>query len=115
MKIVELLEDSSYDIGSLRSALSVRQGQAPGKAISLDVIKNIAKDLGFSITDMATLKLFKDKIDPTGDVIDIDDQGRITLNNPNPEAPIGATGKGPNVDAMAKGNSKISPVGGSKT
>lgn len=108
MKIRELLEDSSHDIGSLRSALAVRQGQAKKSGVSkelpLSVIKDIARDLGFSITDLDTLKAFKDKIDPTGDVFDITDRGTIILNKPESGAP--AASGGPNVDAMASSNAK---------
>lgn len=113
MKIRELFEDPSYDIGSLRSALSVRQGQArksgQSKELPLAVIKDIARDLGFSITDLATLKAFKDKIDPTGDVFDITDKGTVILNKPE-AAVVPGKGGGPSVDAMASSNAKqISP------
>ncbi len=108
MKIKELFEDPNYDIGSLRSALAVRQGQSEknggSKQLPLAVIKDIARDLGFSITDMDTLKQFKDKIDPTGDVFDITDQGTILFKNPNQQAM--AKGGGPSVDAMASSNAK---------
>ena len=113
MKIIELFEDPTYDIGSLRSALSVRQGQAKkaggSKELPLAVIKDIARDLGFSITDLDTLKAFKDKIDPTGDVFDITDKGTIMLNKPE-AAIMPAKGAGPGVDAMASSNAKqLSP------
>lgn len=113
MKIRELFEDPTQDVGSLRSALAVRQGQAKktgaSKELPLAVIKDIARDLGFSITDLDTLKAFKDKIDPTGDVFDITDKGTIILNKP--EAAIApAKGAGPSVDAMAASNAKtLSP------
>lgn len=113
MKIVELFEDPTYDVGSLRSALSVRQGQAKksggSRELPLAVIKDIARDLGFSITDLDTLKAFKDKIDPTGDVFDITDKGTIILNKPE-AALMPAKGAGPSVDAMAASNAKqLSP------
>ncbi len=113
MKIRELFEDPSYDIGSLRSALAVRQGQArksgQSKELPLAVIKDIARDLGFSITDLDTLRAFKDKIDPTGDVFDITDRGTIVLNKPETDAaPVDS--QGPSVDAMASSNAKtLSP------
>lgn len=109
MRIQELLEDPSYDVGSLRSALAVRQGQAKksgqGKELPFAVVKDIARDLGFSITDLDTLKLFKDKIDPTGDVFDISDKGSIILNKPEALQTL-AKGGGPSVDAMASSNAK---------
>lgn len=113
MKIRELFEDLSYDAGSLRSALAVRQGQAKkagqSKELPLSVIKDIAKDLGFSITNIDTLKAFKDKIDPAGDVFDITDKGTIILNKPE-AAIMPAKGAGPSVDAMAASNAKtLSP------
>lgn len=113
MKIIELLEDPSYDIGSLRSALSVRQGQhaksGQEKELPLSVIKDIARDLGFSITNVDTLKAFKDKIDPTGDVFDITDKGTVILKDPNKMSML-TKGGGPSVDAMAASNAKqLSP------
>lgn len=109
MKIIELFEDPNYDIGSLRSALAVRQGQAKktggSRELPLAVIKDIARDLGFSITNLDTLKAFKDKIDPTGDVFDITDKGTIILNKPEAAIMPGKS-SGPSVDAMAASNSK---------
>jgi len=109
MKIKELFEDPTYDIGSLRSALAVRQGQAKksggSRELPLAVIKDIARDLGFSITDIDTLKAFKDKIDPTGDVFDITDKGTIILNKPE-AAILPSKGSGPSVDAMAASNAR---------
>jgi len=118
MKIVELLEDPSYDIGSLRSALSVRQGQSKKsgseKELPFAVVKDIARDLGFSITDVDTLKLFRDKIDPTGDVFDISNNGGVLLKNPEKLKAMAKSG-GPSVDAMASSNAKtLSPAHGSK-
>ena len=113
MRIKDLFEDPSYDIGSLRSALAVRQGQIKksggSRELPLAIIKDIARDLGFSINDLDTLKAFKDKIDPTGDVFDITDKGTIILNKPE-AAIMPAKGAGPSVDAMAASNAKqISP------
>ncbi len=109
MKIIELFEDPTYDVGSLRSALAVRQGQVRksggSRELPLAVLKDIARDLGFSITDIDTLKAFKDKIDPTGDVFDITDKGTIILNKPEAGV-MPAKGAGPSVDAMASSNSK---------
>lgn len=118
MKIVELFEDPTYDVGSLRSALAVRQGQArksgQSKELPLSVIKDIARDLGISITDLDTLKQFKDKIDPAGDVFDITNQGSILLKNPDKLAHL-TKGGGPSVDAMASSNAKtIGSAHGSK-
>ena len=113
MKIIELLEDPSYDIGSLRSALSVRQGQAAKsnqqKELPLSVIKDIARDLGFSITNVDALQQFKNKIDPTGDVFDITDKGNVILKDPNKLSML-TKGGGPSIDTMASRNSKnLSP------
>lgn len=108
MKIIELFEDPTYDVGSLRSALAVRQGQIEksggSKELPLAIIKDIARDLGFSITDVDTLKQFKDKIDPTGDVFDITDKGTIMFKGQQPQQPMAKSG--PSVDAMASSNAK---------
>ena len=119
MKIIELFEGPDYDIGSLRSALSVRQGQArksgQSKELPLSVVKDIARDLGISVTDIDTLKLFKDKIDPAGDVFDITDKGSVLLKNPDKLAQVTKSG-GPSVDAMASSNAKnIGSIHGSKS
>jgi hypothetical protein len=109
MKIRELFEDPTEEVGSLRSALAVRQGQVKktgsSKELPLAVIKDIARDLGFSITDLDTLKAFKDKIDPTDDVFDITDKGTIILNKPQ-AAMLPVKGDGPSLDAMAARNAK---------
>lgn len=107
--------------GDGRSILSVIQGLAnrPGKEIPSELpfssFKNLIKGDEVGIGTPAALVAFKNKEDPTGDVIsDIKDDGQgnftVILNTKKKkDQQQGATVSkptGPSVDAMASSNSK---------
>lgn len=112
MRLFEL-----FDIGSIRSVLAVKQGEAdkagPAKqgipsTIPFAALKSYLEPLGINSPD--GLIALKNKVDPAGDVIaDIDKDGNITLKtkiqNPNQDK-AQQTGGGPAVDAMASSNAK---------
>lgn len=117
MRLFEVL-----DLGSIRSVLAVKQGEAnkagPAKqgipsTIPFAALKSFLEPLGINSPD--GLIALKNKVDPAGDVIaDIDDDGNITLKtnvkNPNQTDSQQQSGGGPAVDAMASSNAKtLSP------
>jgi hypothetical protein len=112
MRLFEVL-----DLGSIRSILAVKQGQANSgqqySQIPFTSLRDELAELGISTID--GLVALKNQVDPTGDVIkDIDtDTGIVTLNT-QAQAPGGQEtpqkAAGPSVDKMAaSGAKKLSP------
>ncbi len=111
MRLLEVL-----DIGSFRSVLAVKQGEANKRGIPLEIpfaaLQSYLEPLGINSPD--ALIAVKNKIDPTGDVIsDVLQNGTVILNTKVPSDEQDAQPKkatGPSVDKMASANSKnLSP------
>ena len=104
------------DQGSARDVLAVLQGLAnkAGDSASLPfpTVMNMLKPFGLGISTPDGLIALKFAVDPQGDVIrDISADGTVVLNtdadNPDVnEPPSNQGGAGPNVEKMAKSNSK---------
>ena len=108
MRVFEML-----DLGSIRSVLAVKQGEADrsGKSASIPFVslKSYLEPLGISTPD--ALIAAKNDIDSVGDVIDsITDTGTVILKTQaeNPDKPATTAGApaGPSVDQMAASNAK---------
>lgn len=110
------------DVGSVRTVLSVLQGQSkkPGftgevpYAVVLNLVKPFDLPLGGLNSDRQQIMIaLKNSVDPAGDVIkDIKPDGTLVLNKPNEPANAGAGGNGgggSTVDKMAKSNTDLTP------
>lgn len=109
MKLFEI-----SDLGGARSVLSVLQGQANVKKIPSEIpfqsFKNLINGDDIGVGTPNALIALKDKLDPTGDVIqDILDNGTIVLNTTaksqtKDQTPV--PGSSPSVDKMASSAAK---------
>ena len=102
------------DLGSARDVLAVLQGLANKEGQSSElpfpVVMNMLKPFGLGISTPDGLVALKNKVDPTGDVIqDVLDNGTVILNTKVPSDEKDAAIKkptGPSVDKMASANAK---------
>lgn len=102
------------DLGSARDVLAVLQGLANKEGQSSElpfpVVMNMLKPFGLGISSPDGLIALKNKVDPTGDVIqDVLDNGTVILNTKVPSDEKDAAVKkptGPSVDKMASANAK---------
>lgn len=101
------------DRGSARSALAVIQGLAdknqPGQPIPFDAVMSVLEPFALGVSDPDGLRNLLNTVDPTHDVADVDDDGRVTLATKDKKSGQQAS-QWTGVDTMAsQGSKKLEP------